>query len=246
MQAWGFLLAVVVVAVPLDVAAEDGAVASGPAVVLPQKSLDKEVAKLEDRSERAATVLDEIMGTVESGLPSWLFKDARCVAVIPKVVKVGFIFGARHGKGMVSCRMPEGWSRPAFLSITGGSFGLQIGAQATDFVLVFANERSARALTGDKFTLGGNVSVSAGPTGRTSEASTDVTLETEVYSYSRSKGLFAGVSLEGATIKTDQKANWRAYGERVIPEELLFGEADALPETVAPFVEALKRHDSGS
>ena len=164
-----------------------------PAVSAVAQDLDK----LGERALDAAAVLDEVMGTPESTIPASLLRSSRCVAVIPRVVKVGLIFGGRHGRGLLSCRVGTGWSRPTYVAITGGSFGLQIGAQATDFVLVFTNERAAQALTSQKITLGGDASVAAGPVGRTAAAATDATFSTEIYSYSRSKGLFAGTVARG-------------------------------------------------
>lgn len=199
------------------------------------------VDKYSDRAEEAGIVLDEVMGTPEASIPEWLLNEAHCVAVIPNVVKVGFVFGGRHGRGLVSCRIGGKWSRPSFVRITGGSFGLQIGAQATDFILVFANRKAAERLTENKFTLGGDASIAAGPVGRTASAGTDIKLQTEIYSYSRSRGLFAGLSLEGASLGTDEDANWDVYGGRVEPEDLLFNAGD-IPQDVAGFVEALERH----
>lgn len=199
--------------------------------------------KLVERAEDAATVLDEIMGTAEAAIPESLLADARCVAVIPRVVKVGFIFGGRHGRGLLSCRVGEGWSRPSYIALTGGSFGLQIGAQATDFVLVFVNESAAKALTSQKITLGGDASVSAGPVGRTAEAATDATFRTEIYSYSRSKGLFAGLSLEGSSLRVDREANEAVYHAGIDAEALLFDAGGTIPDEVAPFLRALQRHD---
>lgn len=203
----------------------------------------QDLDKLGERATDAATVLDEVMGTHEATIPTSLLRDSRCVAVIPGVVKVGFIFGGRHGRGLLSCRVGDGWSRPSYIAITGGSFGLQIGAQATDFVLVFTNERAARALTSRKITLGGDASVSAGPVGRTAEAGTDATFRTEIYSYSRSKGLFAGLSLEGSSLGVDGEANEAVYEDGVDAEALLFEVGDAVPNQVAPFLRALQLHD---
>ena len=207
----------------------------------PALAQDRE--KLGERAEDAAAVLDEVMGAPEAAIPEKLLEGARCVAVIPRVVKVGFIFGGRHGRGLLSCRVGEGWSRPSYIAITGGSFGLQIGAQATDFVLVFANERAAKALTSQKITLGGDASVSAGPVGRTAEAATDATFRTEIYSYSRSKGLFAGLSLEGSSLRVDAEANRAVYRTDVDADVLLFDAAGTVPNEVAPFLRALQRHD---
>jgi len=199
--------------------------------------------KLGERAEDAAAVLNEIMGAPEATIPASLLENSRCVAVIPGVVKVGFIFGGRHGRGLLSCRVENGWSRPSFIAITGGSFGLQIGAQATDFVLVFTNERAAKALTDHKITLGGDASVSAGPVGRTAEAATDVTFRTEIYSYSRSKGLFAGLSLEGSSLGVDAEANHAVYEGSIEADALLFDAGGTVPNEVAPFMRALQRHD---
>ncbi len=197
--------------------------------------------KYADRAEEASIVLDEVMDTHEASIPEWLLNEAHCIAVIPNVVKVGFIFGGRHGRGLVSCRVGAKWSRPSFVRITGGSFGLQIGAQATDFILVFANRKAAERLTEGKFTLGGDASIAAGPVGRTASVATDIKLQTEIYSYSRSRGLFAGLSLEGSSLGTDEDANWDVYGDRVEPEDLLFSAGD-IPRDVARFVEALESH----
>ena len=200
--------------------------------------------KLVERTVDATTVLDEIMGAPDEGIPSSLLDEAQCVAVIPNVKKVGFIFGARYGRGLVSCRTEGGWSRPSFVSITGGSFGFQIGAQSTDFVLIFATQTAADRLLGDKFTLGADASVSAGPSARTAEAGTDATLQTEIYAYSRSRGLFAGASLEGASLATDEDANKDVYGADTGPEELLLGRGGALPEELAVFMRILERFAS--
>lgn len=206
-------------------------------------ALAQDREKLAERAEDAAAVLDEVMGTPEAAIPAKLLEGARCVAVIPRVVKVGFIFGARHGRGLLSCRVGDGWSRPSYIAITGGSFGLQIGAQATDFVLVFANERAAKALTSHKITLGGDASISAGPVGRTVEVATDATFRTEIYSYSRSRGLFAGLSLEGSSLRVDAAANEAVYGADIDLDVLLFDAAGTVPDEVAPFLRALQRHD---
>ncbi len=195
--------------------------------------------KLVERALEATTVLDEIMSAPDQGIPASLLARAGCVAVIPNVKKVGFIFGATYGRGLVSCRTEGGWSRPSFVSMTGGSFGFQIGAQSTDFVLVFVNREAADRLLGNQFTLGGDASVSAGPVGRTVEAGTDASLRTEIYAYSRSRGLFAGVSLEGARLGADLEANEDAYGEPLGPEELLLNEGGKLPPELATFVQAL-------
>jgi len=195
------------------------------------------------RLETATTVFEEIMEAPDNAIPRAILDKAEAVAIFPNTVKVGFIFGGRHGRGLLSCRVSGGWSRPSYIAITGGSFGLQIGAQATDFVLVFTNERAARALTSNKITLGGDASVSVGPVGRTVEAATDLSLRTEIYSYSRSRGLFVGISLEGASLRVDKEANEAAYKEAIDADELLFDGSGPVPNEVAPFLRALQRHD---
>jgi lipid-binding SYLF domain-containing protein len=196
-------------------------------------------SKLAERAANAATVLDEVLGVAE-GIPASLLRKAECVAVIPGVIKVGFGIGGRHGRGLLSCRTDGGWSLPAFVSLTGGSFGLQIGAQASDLVLVFADRGAAERLASNKITLGGDASVSAGPVGRTAEAGTDVRFQAEIYSYSRSKGLFAGMSLEGATLRADDDANRDAYDADRRPADLLIVSATPRARELARFVSRLE------
>ena len=181
------------------------------------------------------------MNAPDRGVPEELLEAAECVVVIPGVVKVAFIWGGRHGRGVVSCRGEDGkWSPPSFLHLTGGSFGLQIGAQATDFVLFIMNERGARALLKSEFTVGVDASASAGPVGRTAEASTDITFRAAVYSYARSKGLFGGLSLEGARLGSSDKMIAKYYGADISPETILFRhEVPALTAEGRQFLDAL-------
>lgn len=233
------IVAVCATVLSLAVLAVTGAPsASGEPVVAPSQDIEK----LRVRASDAAAVLDEVMKTRERSIPARLLEEAVCVAVIPGVKKVGFIVGGRYGRGLASCRVEGGWSRPSFLSLGGGSIGLQIGGQSTDFVLVFMNRRAAEGLSEDDFTLGADAAVAAGPVGRNAAAGTNYTLDAEIYSYSRSRGLFVGVSLEGAKLSPDQDANWAVYDERVIPEDLLFGRAGTIPEPARAFVGALDRH----
>lgn len=234
------VLAVAVIAVStsgLGVASAMPAAAS-PAV----PGIDDDVEELSERAGKAATVLEEIMDAPDKGVPNWILEESHCVAVIPKVVKAGFIVAGRRGKGLLSCRVDGGgWSAPAFVTITGGSVGLQIGAQATDFVLVFVDEGAVDHLFEDKFTLGGDASVSAGPVGRTAEAGTDVKLDSEILSYSRSKGAFAGISIEGAELAIDEDSNRLVYGDAGRAETLLTGSAGGDNSVVAGFVSTLER-----
>ena len=184
---------------------------------------DKDKADIEKRIDNAAKVLDEIMATPDKGIPDKIMSDAKCIAVIPHSVKGAVGYGARFGRGVMSCRTESGWSAPTFITLAGASAGLQIGAESTDLVMFFMSERGARSLlTSSKITLGGKLSVAAGPVGRSGEAGTDLKLDAEIYSYAKSKGLFAGVSLEGARLSADQKSNHEFYGKTVTAKQLLF------------------------
>ncbi|HYM80241.1 MAG TPA: lipid-binding SYLF domain-containing protein [Candidatus Limnocylindria bacterium] len=179
--------------------------------------------QLAKRLADAGAVYQELVRTPDRGIPEALHDKCKCVAVFPHVYKGAIGFGARHGNGVATCRDAAGhWSPVAFLKLTGGSWGLQLGATATDVVLFFMTERGAQSLLESKFTLGANAGVAAGPVGRTAEASTDLKLEAEIYSYARSKGLFAGLSLEGARLAADEKANRQFYGAPVSAKALLF------------------------
>jgi lipid-binding SYLF domain-containing protein len=194
-----------------------------------------------ERLEKARAVFLEMRDLKDEKIPSKLIESARCIAVFPGVVKGALGWGARHGHGVMSCRDASGhWGPPIFLTVTGGSFGLQVGVEKADVVLFFMNEKSARSLVDSKFTLGGKAGVAAGPVGRTAEASTDIKLDAEIYSYARSKGLFAGVSLEGAKIAPDKKAIQRFYGKAVPAGQIVFEHrAPTMPPTAQSFVESL-------
>jgi len=179
--------------------------------------------ELAARVVRSLEVYQELGKSPDHAIPEPLLKDCKCIAIFPHVIKGALVFGARHGRGVVSCRDPQGrWSPPAFFTLSGGSWGLQIGAEASDVVLFFMTERGAKSLLESKFTLGGKLGVAAGPVGRTAEASTDLKLNAEIYSYARSKGLFAGISLEGARLATDGKSIEKYYGEPVETRAILF------------------------
>lgn len=168
-----------------------------------------------DRVREAATVLDEIMGVSDKAIPSSVLSKAVAIAVFPSTVKGAFLVGAQRGRGVISVRKADGtWAPPAFLTLTGGSFGLQIGGQAADIVLVVNNQRGLENLLRNQFTVGGEASATAGPVGRDATAATDIQMRAEILSYSRSRGLFAGISLKGAAIKEDQDSNMAFYGSR--------------------------------
>ncbi|MBD0325486.1 MAG: lipid-binding SYLF domain-containing protein [Pyrinomonadaceae bacterium] len=181
------------------------------ASVRAQAQSSKRLKDAARHSSAAARVFNEIMNTPDKGVPKELLDKAEAVAVFPGVVKAAFIIGGRGGQGVISRRIKGGWSAPAFFNIGGGSFGLQIGAQKTDYVLLIMNEAGIKGLMEDKFEIGGAASVAAGPVGRTAAASTNVTLDAGILTYSRSKGLFAGVSLEGAVIDPDNDLNEAMY-----------------------------------
>jgi len=189
---------------------------------------------------KASTVFREIMATPDKAIPRNLLDDAKCVAVFPDVIKAGFIVGGRGGRGVVSCRVGGGWSAPVFLNLKGGSVGLQIGAQSTDFVLLFMNEKGINSLLSDKFELGGDASVAAGPVGRQAGASTDLKLNAEILSYSRSKGLFAGLELKGVVISPDKDDNKGAYGEGLSAKDILRDNKATAPDDLQTFSRTLR------
>jgi SH3 domain-containing YSC84-like protein 1 len=196
------------------------------------------------QSDKAARVFNEIMETPDKGIPLELLENAECVAVFPSVLKAGFIFGGRGGRGVASCRNARGWSAPAYFTLGGGSFGLQIGAQATDFVLLFMNKDGLNSLLSNEFTLGGDASVAAGPVGRQAGASTDLKLNAQILSYSRSKGLFAGLELKGVVIKPDKDDMRDVYGEGVTAKEVLKENKVNAPASVRAFPTTLGRYSS--
>jgi len=195
-----------------------------------------------ERAQNAANVMTEIMGIPEEGIPNDLMARAEAIAVIPHMLKGAFGFGGEYGKGLVSHRMDNGrWSAPAYIKIGGGSFGFQLGAQATDLVLVFTSRDGFKGLMDGKVKLGADAAVAAGPVGRTAQASTDVLLKSPVLAYSRSKGLFAGIALDGAVVTIDDSANKAAYGREMTPEDILYNGRARMNDVVAPFVRALDR-----
>jgi lipid-binding SYLF domain-containing protein len=183
-----------------------------------------EAAKQGKKITESKAVFQELISARDRAVPKQLLEDCKCVAVLPGVLKAALGFGARHGSGVMSCRNGHGWSAPAFVNISGGSFGFQIGAESTDLVLFFMTDRGARSLVnGSKITLGGNATVAAGPFGRSGEAATNLELKAEIYSYAQSKGLFAGISLEGARLAPNPTDITNYYGHGVTADQLLFG-----------------------
>ena len=192
------------------------------------------------RVESAATVLSEIMSTPDKGIPEEILGSAKCVAVVPSLIKGGFMFGAAHGRGMATCRTADGWSAPAPFSITGGSFGLQIGVQGVDLVMMVMNDRGMQALLSSKFKVGADASAAAGPVGRHAEGSTDWKMRAEVLTSSRARGLFAGITINGSSITQDENATRELYG-RMVPFKTILTGAVATPANGEPFVAAVRK-----
>jgi lipid-binding SYLF domain-containing protein len=191
-----------------------------------------------DRMQKSVDVLQSIMSTPDKGIPEEVLNGAKCIVVVPNLLKGGFIFGGKHGRGVASCRTPEGWSAPAFVSVGGGSWGLQIGVEGVDLVMLVMNDRGLQHLLSTKFELTGEGSVAAGPVGRHTSAGTDVLLNTEVLTYSRSKGIFAGLTLEGAIIEQDNDSTRAIYGQHMRFRNILSGHA-ATPAGAEAFVRAV-------
>jgi lipid-binding SYLF domain-containing protein len=201
--------------------------------------------KAVQRVQEAAAVFDEIMSMADRSIPQELLARAHCVGILPSVKKGGFIFGGRYGKGVMVCRGPEGagWTGPSTIRVEGGSFGLQIGGTAIDLVLLVMNERGAQKLLQSRFTLGAGATVAAGPVGRDAAAQTDALLRAEILSYSRSRGLFAGINLQGSTLRPDHSDNRQIYGRNVTPKEVLQSEIPP-PESAKELIATLNKHSS--
>ena len=199
----------------------------------------KDLTKGTEQAQKASKVFSEIMGTPDKGIPNDLLNKAECVAVFPTVVKAGFIVGGKAGRGVASCRTASGWSAPAFLEIKGGSFGLQAGAQSTDVVLLFMNTNGLKKLVNSKVELGADASIAAGPVGREAAASTDASMSAEILSYSRSKGLFAGISLKGSVVSAEKSDMEDTYGKGVTALQVLGVGNSAAPTEVQVFANKL-------
>jgi lipid-binding SYLF domain-containing protein len=196
--------------------------------------------KATDRVKAAADVLNEIQSAPDQGIPQEVLGSAECVAIVPSMLKGGFIVGARYGRGVATCRTPKGWSAPAFFSIEGGSFGLQIGGQAVDLVMLIMNNDGMKNLLNSKFKLGADASVAAGPVGRHAAADTDWKLKAQVLSYSRARGAFAGLELNGAAIAQDKDSTREFYGRMVPFKTSLTGNIEA-PNTAYPLLSSLAK-----
>jgi lipid-binding SYLF domain-containing protein len=198
-----------------------------------------------ERIDEAKTVFGEIMSAGDKGIPRDLLEKAHCLVVVPSVKRAGFIVGGQYGVGVAMCRKPgaPGWTGPSTVKVEGGSFGLQIGGGETDVVMMVMNETGANKLMKSEFTLGGEGAVMAGPVGRSASAETDAYLRAEILSYSRSRGLFAGVALKGSTLRSDDSDNKKIYGKEVKHEDILRGRVPA-PEVAKPLIDTVTRYSS--
>ena len=212
------------------------------APMLPQVASAADQSKNDDRLRNCGTVLKEIVD-VPDNIPQDLLDKADCVVVFPSVVKAAFIVGGSYGRGAMTCRTGEDfrgpWGAPTMMALEGGSFGFQIGGQATDFVLLVMNESGARGILASKVKLGGDASVAAGPVGRDASAETDASMRSEILSYSRARGLFAGVSLEGSTIRPDNGDNQRVYGRKIPARDIVLSGTVAVPPAAQQLVSTL-------
>src|SRR5581483_2273866 len=197
-------------------------------------------SKATDRAQAAADVLNQIESAPDSGIPQEILGRAECVAVVPTMLKGGFVVGAKYGRGLASCRTPKGWSAPAFFTVKGGSFGFQIGGQAVDLVMLIMNNEGMQHLLSSKVALGADASVAAGPVGRHAEGNTDWKMRAQVLTYSRARGVFAGVSLNGAVLKQDKDSTRDFYGHMVTFKAALTGEVDP-PAPANPFLTSLAK-----
>jgi lipid-binding SYLF domain-containing protein len=194
-----------------------------------------------DRLDNAAVVLDELLSAPDKGVPAELLSKAACVVVVPGLKKAGLGLGGEYGRGYAVCRVGDAWSAPAAMRMESGSIGFQIGVSEIDVVLLVMNRRGMERLLSSRFTLGGDAAVAAGPIGRSAEAKTDLTMRAEILSYSRSRGVFAGIALEGATLREDTSANRELYGRRTRNRAILSGKV-ATPEDAAELMVVLKKH----
>ncbi|HWY57256.1 MAG TPA: lipid-binding SYLF domain-containing protein [Terriglobales bacterium] len=192
-----------------------------------------------DRLNNTAKVLDEIMAAPDQRIPDEMMKKARCIAVMPHLIKGGFVFGAEHGKAVATCGTAEGWSAPAFIRIAGGSWGTQLGAEALDLVMVIKSEKGMQKLLSSKFEIGRDASVALGPVGRLSSESTDLKLDVMILTYSRAKGAFVGFTFKGALVRPDNRSRRAMYGPRVTTRATLLGRV-AAPAAAEPFLDAVR------
>ena len=202
---------------------------------------DKDTSDIDKRIEQSGKVLSEIMATPDKAIPDKIMSDAKCIAVIPSMVKIAVGFGGNHGKGVATCRTGHGWSAPAPITVTGGSWGLQLGGQAVDIVMVVMNDQGMQHLLSSHFKLGADASAAAGPVGRDTAADTDIKMRAEVLTYSRARGLFAGIDLSGSALSQDKDETRLLYGKMVPFEDILRGKV-APPRASEPFLSVVRKY----
>lgn len=197
----------------------------------------------QQRATNAVRVLNEVMQAPDKAIPRDLLANAHAIAVIPDVIKAGFVIGGRHGEGLISVKTRDGtWSNPSFLGLTGGSIGFQAGVSSTDVILVFRTQRGVDSIVNGKFTIGADASAAAGPVGRSAQASTDAQMKAEIYSYSRARGLFAGAALDGTALVIDNTANQAVYGQGVTARRIFDGGVTNVPTAVVEFRDRLEEY----
>lgn len=194
------------------------------------------------RALAATHVLTQIMQSPDKALPRNMLANAYAVAVVPGVIKAGLVVGARHGRGLIAIKKDGAWSNPSFISMTGGSIGFQAGVSSTDVVLIFRSQRGVDSIVYGKFTLGTDLAVAAGPVGRSAQAGTDAQLKAEIYAYSRTRGLFAGVALQGSVLRINDADNAAAYGENITPQRIFAGDVQQVPDAIVGFRDALEEY----
>ncbi|HEY0199979.1 MAG TPA: lipid-binding SYLF domain-containing protein [Rhodanobacter sp.] len=216
----------------------------GLALLLPAMAVHAEDPPLV-RAKNSVRVLGDIMQAPDKAIPQDLLRDAKAIAVIPDLLKIGFVVGGRRGEGLISVKGPDGtWSNPSFITMTGGSIGFQAGVSSTDVILVFRTQRGVDSIVRGKFTIGADASAAAGPVGRTTSAATDGQLRAEIYSYSRARGLFAGVAIDGAALRIDYDANKAVYGPGITPRRIFEGGVSNVPGPVVDFRDRLEEYTS--
>ncbi|HSZ62483.1 MAG TPA: lipid-binding SYLF domain-containing protein [Terriglobales bacterium] len=206
---------------------------------------DKDKSDIDKRIEKAADVLNEIMGTPDKAIPDKVMSDAKCIAVVPSMVKIAVGFGGNHGKGVATCRTEHGWSAPAPITVTGGSWGLQLGGQAVDLVMIVTNDDGMQHLLASKFKIGADASAAAGPVGRDTGADTDWKMKAEVLTYSRARGLFAGIDLSGSAVTQDKDETRVLYGSMEPFRDILDGRVAPTPGS-EPFLATVRKYSAQS
>lgn len=211
------------------------------ALVIPASVFASDREDDTSRIQTASRVFDEIMSTPDKGIPNEILESAKCIAIVPGDKKFAFIFGGNYGRGVATCRTAHGWSAPMFLAVEGGSVGYQIGGASTDLVMVFMNDHALQSLLSDKVKLGADATIAAGPVGRHAAAGTDAKMKAEILSYSRSHGVFAGVSLDGSVVQADKSGDQAMYGDSIKRQEILRGSV-SVPASAQPLLRDIDRY----